>query len=458
MDSIQNSTIVAVATPQGYGGVGIIRLSGSQSVEMALKLLPSLDKSQLVPQRVTLQKLIHPETSQVLDEVLITWFKSPASFTGEDVVEISCHGSPVILSEILRLLCLQGARLANPGEFSLRAFLNGRMDLAQAEAINDLIHSQTLYQAQLAARQLRGELSTQLRPIKESLTEMIVYFESSVEFVEDDLDGLDIERFKKRIDELTVTITQLISSYRLGRLVRSGIRLALVGKPNVGKSSLFNSLLGRERAIVTHIPGTTRDTITETCAIHGIPVELIDTAGIRETSDLVEKIGVERTRTAIAEADYVIAVMDASLPLESDEMEFLQQISTSLVVLNKCDLTPESVTETMAAKFIERPFLRVSALTGENIDALREVVYRDLTESVGAVIEGGIITSERHYAALENSLEALQRARLDLASGLTEEIVLVNLHKALRSLGVITGETLISDIINQIFLTFCIGK
>jgi tRNA modification GTPase len=458
MDSIQNSTIVAVATPQGYGGVGIIRLSGSQSVEMALMLLPSLDESQLVPQRVTLQKLIHPETSQVLDEVLITWFKSPASFTGEDVVEISCHGSPVILSEILRLLCLQGARLANPGEFSLRAFLNDRMDLAQAEAINDLIHSQTLYQAQLAARQLRGELSTQLRPIKESLTEMIVYFESSVEFVEDDLDGLDIERFKKRIDELTVTITQLISSYRLGRLVRSGIRLALVGKPNVGKSSLFNSLLGRERAIVTHIPGTTRDTITETCAIHGIPVELIDTAGIRETSDLVEKIGVERTRTAIAEADYVIAVMDASLPLESDEMEFLQQISTSLVVLNKCDLTPESVTDTMAAKFIERPFLRVSALTGENIDALREVVYRDLTESVGAVIEGGIITSERHYAALEESLEALQCAKSDLASGLTEEIVLVNLHKALRRLGVITGETLIGDIINRIFSTFCIGK
>jgi tRNA modification GTPase len=458
MDSIQNSTIVAVATPQGYGGVGIIRLSGSQSVEMALKLLPSLDKSQLVPQRVTLQKLIHPETSQVLDEVLITWFKSPASFTGEDVVEISCHGSPVILSEILRLLCLQGARLADPGEFSLRAFLNGRMDLAQAEAINDLIHSQTLYQAQLAARQLRGELSTQLRPIKESLTEMIVYFESSVEFVEDDLDGLEIERFKKRIDELTVTITQLISSYRLGRLVRSGIRLALVGKPNVGKSSLFNSLLGRERAIVTHIPGTTRDTITETCAIHGIPVELIDTAGIRETSDLVEKIGVERTRTAIAEADYVIAVMDASLPLESDGMEFLQQISTSLVVLNKCDLTPESVTDTMAAKFIGRPFLRVSALTGENIDALREAVYRDLTESVGAVIEGGIITSERHYAALEGSLEALQRAKSDLDSGLTEEIVLVNLHNALRSLGVITGETLIGDIINRIFLTFCIGK
>jgi tRNA modification GTPase len=458
MDSTQNSTIVALATPQGYGGIGVIRLSGSQCVEIALKLLPSLDTSQLVPQRVTLQKLLHPETSQVLDEVLITWFKSPASFTGEDVVEISCHGSPVILSEILRLLCLQGARLADPGEFSLRAFLNGRMDLAQAEAINDLIHSQTLYQAQLAARQLRGELSTRLRPIKEGLTEMIVYFESSVEFVEDDLDALDIERFRKRIDELTAKITQLISSYRLGRLVRLGIRLALVGKPNVGKSSLFNSLLGRERAIVTHIPGTTRDTITETCAIHGIPVELIDTAGIRETSDAVEKIGVERTRTAIAEADYVIAVMDASSPLESDETEFLEQIPTNRVVLNKCDLLSDSGTAKNETGFAGKPYLKVSALTGENIDALREAIYRDLTESASAVIEGGIITSERHYAALENSLEALQRARSDLASGLTEEIVLVNLHEALRSLGVITGETLIGDIINQIFSTFCIGK
>ena len=286
----ENSTIVAIATPPGFGGIGVIRLSGKNSLNLVQKLLNPARPISFLPNQVSFHHLLHPETKQIIDDVLITYFKAPHSFTGEDIIEISCHGSPVVLSEVLQLLISFGAQLAQPGEFSLRAFLNQRMDLTQAEAINDLIHAQTSYQAQIAARQLRGELSKQIKPIKDALIEMIVYFESSVEFVEDDLDALDVERFKQKLDGLIASINQLISSYRLGKLIRSGIKLALIGRPNVGKSSVFNRLLGKDRAIVTHLPGTTRDTLTEVFSINGIPVELIDTAGIRETEDLVEKL------------------------------------------------------------------------------------------------------------------------------------------------------------------------
>jgi tRNA modification GTPase len=455
---LDNSTIVAIATPQGYGGIGVVRLSGPDALSLARLLLPQTDEREFKPREAAFHHLIHPETGQTIDDAIVTYFQAPHSFTGEEVIEISCHGAPVVLAEIVRLLCSSGAKLAEPGEFSLRAFLNRRMDLAQAEAINDLIHAQTAYQAQVAVRQLRGELSKQLQPIKDSLVEMIVYFESAVEFVEDDLDPLDIERFITRIDELIAIASQLTASFRYGRLIRSGVRLALIGKPNVGKSSLFNRLLGRDRAIVTHIPGTTRDTLTEAFALNGIPVELVDTAGIRETEDVVEKLGVERTHSAIADADFVIAVIESFDPPTDADLEFFSQLPISLFVVNKCDLG-FAQDEVMLAKLAgSRPILQASALTGQGIDELRQQIHLSLTSGVRTMIEGGIITSERHYSALEQALAALRQARHDLKAGFTEEVVLVNLHEALRSLGIITGETLIGDIINQIFSTFCIGK
>lgn len=458
MSLYASSTIVALATPPGFGGIGVVRLSGADAVSLTQKLLTPTKQNTFVPNQVIFRPLIHPDTKQNIDDALITYFKAPRSYTGEDVVEISCHGSPVVLAEVVRLLASFGAELAQPGEFTMRAFLNQRLDLTQAEAVNELIHAQTSYQAQLAARQLRGELSKQLKPIKDALIEMIVYFESSVEFVEDDLDLLDIERFTQKLNDLIAQVARLISSYRLGRLIRSGIKLALIGRPNVGKSSLFNQMLGKDRAIVTHLPGTTRDTLSEVFSINGIPVELIDTAGIRDTEDIVEKLGVERTRTAIADADMVIAIVEANHQLAPDEVEFFTQLPIQFFVLNKCDLGIEL--SDVAIRQITRgtPVAQVSALTGQGIDELRDRIHTVLTAGAQSFSDSSIITNERHYHALAQSLQAMQQATQDLSVGLTEEIVLVNLHEALHSLGVITGETLIGDIINQIFTTFCIGK
>lgn len=455
---LNESTIVAIATPPGLGGIGVIRLSGEQSLAFLLRLLKPQPQASFSPNQVVYRTLLHPETQQVIDDALITYFKAPHSYTGEDVVEISCHGSPVVLSEVLRLLISFGAQPAEPGEFTLRAFLQQRIDLSQAEAINDLIHAQTKYQAQLAARQLRGELSTQLQPLKADLVEMIVHFESSVEFVEDDLDTLDIARFQKRLANICATMDRMLSSYQFGRLVRTGIKLAIVGRPNVGKSSLFNALLGKDRAIVTALPGTTRDTLSEVFSLKGVPVELIDTAGIRETEDVIEKLGVERTRTAIADADFVIAVIEAACPLFSEEWEFLSQIPFNLLVVNKCDLEVQFDEQTLQQLSQDRAYTKVSALTTVGVEELRELIHSSLMAGSATFQESGMITNERHYRALQQAFDALMKAQQDLAIGFSEEVILVHLHETLQSLGVITGETLLGDIINQIFATFCIGK
>lgn len=450
-------TIVAIATPPGYGGIGIVRLSGTEALPLAYRLLRGNQHS-LTPNYASFHPLIHPESGVTIDEAILTYFKVPHSFTGEDVVEIACHGSPVVLAEVLRLLTSFGAELAQPGEFSLRAFLNQRMDLTQAEAIKDLIHAQTTYQARIAARQLRGELSRQLKPIKDGLIELIVYFESSVEFVEDDLDPLNLGLFTARIEGFIEQLSRLASSYSVGKLIRTGIKLALIGRPNVGKSSLFNALLGKDRAIVTPLPGTTRDTLNDSFSINGIPVELIDTAGIRETEDLIEKIGVERTRSAISEADFVIAVVEAGSSLPTDERELIAQFPVNLFVVNKSDLGTPLSPEAIQFLVEKAPVISVSALTGVGIEDLTHAIYRQLISETQPSSESAIITNERHFQALEQALIALKQAKHDLGAGFTEEIALANLHQALRSLGVITGETLIADIINQIFSTFCIGK
>jgi tRNA modification GTPase len=440
------STIVALSTPPGRGAIAVLRLSGDQSLAIVKNLSPELQDVKV--RHATLVRLRYPSNQEVLDEVIITYFKGPHSVTGEDVVEISCHGSPTIVRQILDQALQFGARLADPGEFTLRALRNGKINLAQAEAVRDLIAAQTEAAVKQASRQVGGELSRTLGEFEERLTRVIVLLESALEFVEDDLPANEIEAVVQLLVSTQSGIDGLAKSYSAGRLLQNGIKVAIVGSPNVGKSSLFNQLVEQDRAIVTHIPGTTRDTLTQSIDIGGIPVVLIDTAGMRETDDSVETLGIERTRQAMNDADLVLQVVDSS----DANSEFLEGITTpSILVLNKSDLGPSQIDAPGSNS------VHVSALTGDGLDDLRAAILQSLNRS-DTSNEGLLITNARHFDLLTQTSKEMDHAVELLNMKATEELVLVPLHNALRYLGQITGETTSEDILSQIFATFCIGK
>jgi tRNA modification GTPase len=449
-------TIVALATASGRSAIGIIRLSGPQSLE----ILRSLVQDQFFtpePRRISLKQVIR-ETGEPLDVALISYFEKPQSFTGEDMVELSCHGSPIILRGVLDLVQKLGARLAEPGEFTLRACKNGKMNLSQAEAIRDLINARTDAAAIQATRQLKGELSVALQPAKEKLIEIIVRLESALEFVEDDLPQIQVDQIAAHLDDVISIVRNLASTFATGRVLRDGLRVALVGRPNVGKSSLFNRLLGMSRAIVTEIPGTTRDSISETISFGGIPVSLTDTAGIRVASDRIEEIGVERTHQAIADSDVVVVVVDGSMKLFAEDLEIIKgsQPRRHVVAINKCDLELEPNIEARL-KQESQAMVHVSALTGEGLDELAAAILAT-TGAVDSETVGLLITDSRHYDLLRRAEVSLASSVESLRQASSEEIVLVGLHGALQYLGEITGETTTDDILGEIFSTFCIGK
>jgi tRNA modification GTPase TrmE len=456
------STIVALATPLGRSGIGVVRLSGNNALAIAQKLSGD-SVPELKPRFAHLTELRNPKTGDAIDEAIITYFKSPHSFTGEDVVEISCHGSPVLLRQVVDICLRLDARLAEPGEFSLRALSNGRMNLAQAEAIRDLIDSQTAASARQAVRQLRGEFSNQLQPIKDNLLNVIVVLESALEFVEDDLPETQTESIKNRLALIRDGIGRIASTFQAGKLIREGLRVALVGRPNVGKSSLFNALLGSERAIVTEIAGTTRDQLHEKFTIDNIPISLIDTAGLRETSDTVESIGVERARRAMNDADLVVAMIDASEKFTQEDKDILLSIKdvNHLIAINKIDIIAE--TDNLIADVksqIPNPksqTVPVSAKTGEGIDDLKRAIVEPF-EPQEFSDAGFLVTDARHHDLLLRSQSEIENSLSLLDQKMSEEIVLIGLHNALRYLGQITGETTTEDMLTRIFSTFCIGK
>lgn len=392
------------------------------------------------------------EQGAVVDEALVTWFAAPRSYTAEDVVEVSCHGSPVILRHVVAMALKHGARAAEPGEFTLRAFMNGRIDLPQAEAVNDLIRATTLYQARVAARQLGGSISKGVEPIKDQVVELIALLEAGIDFAEDDVSVAPAEEILRRLKLIATALERLARSYDYGRYVHDGFSLAIAGRPNVGKSSLFNALLGRERAIVTAVPGTTRDTISESLSLEGIPVRLVDTAGVRESADLVESLGIERTWQAMADADITIIVIDGSRDFTPEDRRLLERASTQgrcLTVVNKADLPQAAEVEGA---------IRVSALTGEGIGALRGQVVEALGRGSAIPPEDAVITSARQGRLLSESLEAIQNAERAVGFGLPHEMLLLDAYAALRPLDALTGATTADDILNRIFSTFCIGK
>ncbi len=496
-----DDTIVAIATPPGRGGIGVVRLAGPEARAIAQPILRL--SRELEPGRAQRCDLIDPsgadtpvretpdpartyvgtaapgcpaerssapadttKTPTRIDEVVVTYFAKPHSYTTDDIIEISAHGSPVVLRHIVELSLAQGARLAEPGEFTMRAFLNGRLDLTQAEAVRDLIDAQTLFQAKVAAQQLEGALSNRLKPIKQKLVDLIALLEAGIDFAEDDVSIASDATIRDRIAEVQSPLQQLAATFAYGKIVHEGLTLAIVGRPNVGKSSLFNRLVERERAIVTAQPGTTRDLVSETVAIGGIPVELVDTAGIRQAPDdaEAESLGIKKSIEALADADLVLVVIDISQPRNQEDDELLSQIEArpAIVVENKSDL-PGSCGDGRLARPAERssaapPTIQTSALTGEGIPALREAILRHVAGDRTTQQESGFLTNVRHQKLVNDALDALDDATKAVAARVPHEMLLLDLYRALRPLDEITGATTTDDILNLIFSTFCIGK
>ena len=433
-------TIVAIATPPGRGGIGVVRVSGVGARGIVERLLGA----PLGAVRVaTLRKIVDP--------VVVTYFAGPQSYTGEDVVEISCHGAPVLLRDVVERCVKAGARLANPGEFTLRAMVHGRLDLPQAEAVRDLINASTLYQARVAARQVGGSVAKVVRPIKEQLLELIALLEAGIDFAEDDVSVAPDAELLRRMGPIAVEVERLARSFDYGRLVHGGVTLAIVGRPNVGKSSLFNRLLDQDRAIVTDIAGTTRDLVAETASLGGVPVRFVDTAGIRAGGDLVETLGIERSLQAMADADLTIVVVDGSAELGAEDERVLEKAQGQgrhLVVVNKSDLEGK----------VERAGLRVSAKTGEGVEELRAAILAAIGHASAGEDEFSFITSLRQAELFRASGEALRKAEQAVGHGVPHEMLLLDLYEALWPLDAVTGATTADDILNRIFSTFCIGK
>jgi tRNA modification GTPase len=471
-----DDTIVAIATPLGRGGIGVVRLAGPQARDIAMPMLKL--RHELEPRRAAFGELVDAaelrSTGQPgaavsthdferIDEVVVTYFAKPHSYTTDDIVEIAAHGSPVVLRHIVELCVDAGARLAEPGEFTMRAFLNGRIDLTQAEAVRDLIESQTLYQAKIASQQLDGALSKRLQPIKQKLVELIAVLEAGIDFAEDDVSVMPDSQILDRMDAVRQPLDALAASFAYGKMVHEGITLAIVGRPNVGKSSLFNRLVERERAIVTATPGTTRDLVSETVAIGGIPVQLVDTAGIRQALDEAESIGIRKSMEALADADLVLVVIDASEPSTAQDEELLGQTHNRprIVIANKCDLTRGqglAIRRELSDGKSEISYVPASALTGEGIAELRSEILRHLGGESEAQAESGFLTNVRHQGLVRDSLAALDAATAAVKNKVPHEMLLLDLYNALRPVDAITGATTSDDILNLIFSKFCIGK
>ena len=452
-------TIVALATPTGRSGIGVVRLSGPKAVEVVSQLYEIVEP--LHPRRAHLRTIRDPGSKVLIDEAIVTWFKAPNSFTGDDLVEIACHGAPVVLRRVIDICLELNARMAEPGEFSLRALANGRMNLTEAEAIRDLIEAQTLASARQAVRQLKGEFSHELQPIKDELLDVIVVLESALEFVEDDLPDTQSDLIRKKLGKVCFDIENIASTFQAGKLIREGLRIALVGRPNVGKSSLFNALLGSDRAIVTEIAGTTRDQIHERFTVDEIPISLIDTAGLRETSDTVESIGVERSRRTMGDADVVLVLLDASEMITNADREILRSVKEleHLIVLNKIDKVSGEFGKQFRfnREFVGSRIAEVSAMTGHGLDGLKQMMIEPF-RSENVSMNGFLVTDARHFDLLTRAASEVAHS-IDLFDQKhSEEIVLVGLHNAMRFIGQITGETTTEDMLTRIFSTFCIGK
>jgi tRNA modification GTPase len=449
-------TIVAISTPLGHSGLGVLRMSGSQVLAIGRRFLQAHSGLVEFNHREAIVGRWSDARGEEIDEVVVTFFRAPHSYTGEDILEISAHGNPIILARILESARSAGARIAGPGEFTLRAVANGKMDLIQAEAVREFIESQTQQQARMALRQIEGSLSKRIRPAKNKLIDVIAHLEAGIDFAEDDVDVPANTLVLERLRPLSQELEALCESFGFGKILSKGLRLAILGKPNVGKSSLFNRLVASERAIVTDIPGTTRDVLTETIDIDGVPLCLADTAGVRETSDQVETIGVARAFETLSEADLGLVVLDGSMTIDDDDRLVLEKAARipHIVVINKSDL--QSGLD--AASLTGAHRVQVSAKTGEGLADLYEALRAFLLSQKTHLADDLVLTNQRQYEAVVKSTAALKAASEALRVNVPHEMVLLDLYRGLSALDELTGEVVTDDILERIFSTFCIGK
>lgn len=458
-----DDTIAAIATAPGIGGIGIIRISGPEACNVVNRIFHSKQSVPLGERQtrtIHYGHIVHPKTGKTLDEVIVVLMKGPHSYTAEDVVEIQCHGGFVSVREILKVLLSEGVRQAEEGEFTKRAFLNGRIDLTQAEAIIDIIDAKTEQSLEVAVNQLDGTLSKYIRSLRDELIAMIAHLEVTIDYPEEDIEEVSAQEVRTGLEPILEKMDTLLATAQHGKLLRDGVMVSIIGRPNAGKSSLMNALLREDRAIVTNIPGTTRDSIEEFLTIQGIPVRLIDTAGIRETEDIVESMGVKKTRQYLDKADVVVLVIDGSKPLELEEQELLQLITNrpSIIFLNKADQTQCIMKEEIAALGTFTEIVTISAAQGEGMDEMAKVITSLVQGGSVQANHEAMLSNVRHITLMEQAKSSLDQSILAIDSGMPIDLIVTDIRTAWELLGDITGESLRESMVDELFKRFCLGK
>lgn len=461
--TLEFDTIAAISTPPGEGAISIVRLSGDQAVALADKVYSCGKKSLLEVPSHTIHygHIVDPKNEQLVDEVMVSVMLAPKTFTREDVVEINCHGGIVVVNQILQLLLREGARLAEPGEFTKRAFLNGRVDLSQAEAVMDLIRAKTDKAMGLALNQLDGNLSALIRSLRQEILETLAQVEVNIDYPEyDDVEELTTKLLLEKATMIQERIQALLATSKQGKVLREGLSTAIIGRPNVGKSSLLNHLLREEKAIVTDIAGTTRDVIEEYVNVRGVPLKLIDTAGIRETEDVVERIGVERSRKALAESDLILLVLNQSEPLTSEDEQLLEATKglKRIILLNKTDLPPKLETEKLEQWVENEPVFAVSVTKNDGLDRLETTISDLFFGGQTGERDATYVSNTRHIALLEKAAISLEEVIEGIAAGMPVDLVQIDMTRCWDYLGEVVGDSVQDELITQLFSQFCLGK